>query len=125
MKDITSILVVEDNLTSLDTISKLFSALNVQTVSKAASAEEAWEILKVQKKFSFIVTDYRLPGISGVDFVEQLRAKGDQTPIVVLSGAPDKAAVVRATNCGRVDFLGKPFKTAELVAAITKLYEQK
>lgn len=113
-------LVIEDNPTALHTIAKLLSAMDVKTVREAISAEEAVEIMK-KEKFSFIITDYRLPGMDGVQFLEQLRAKGDNTPVIVLSGAPDKTGVVRATNCERVDFFGKPFRTAELMKAIERL----
>jgi DNA-binding response OmpR family regulator len=119
MKAISSMLVIEDNPTALHTIARLLST-EVETVREAASAEEAVEFMK-QEKFSFIITDYRLPGMNGVQFLEQLRAKGDNTPVIVLSGAPDKTGVVRATNCERVDFFGKPFRTDELMKAIKRL----
>jgi CheY-like chemotaxis protein len=120
MKAIPSILVVEDNPVALKTLSQLLSALGAQSVSEASSAEQAMELVK-QQKFSFILTDYRLEGMNGVQFLEQLRNGGDQTPVIVLSGSPDKTGVMRAATYNRVDFFGKPFRMEELSGAIDRL----
>jgi FixJ family two-component response regulator len=76
--------------------------------------------LKTQK-FSLILTDYRLGGMNGVQFIEQLRGEGNQTPVIVLSGAPDKTGVMRAATYNRVDFFGKPFRMDELTGAIERM----
>lgn len=120
MKDISSVLVVEDNPIALKTLSTLLTALGAGTVVGAESAEQALDVLR-SKKFSFILTDYRLGGMNGVQFIEQLRAAGDQTPVIVLSGAPDKTGVMRAATYNRVDFFGKPFRMNELSDAMQRL----
>lgn len=120
MKAISSILVVEDNPIALKTLATLLNALGVKTVSEAESAEKALELLKKQK-FSLILTDYRLGGMNGVQFIEQLRGQGNQTPVIVLSGAPDKTGVMRAATYNRVDFFGKPFRMDELSGAIERM----
>lgn len=120
MNVIPSILVVEDNPVALATLSRLLSALGAQSVSEASSAEQALELVKEQK-FTFILTDYRLEGMNGVQFLEQLRGSGDQTPVIVLSGSPDKTGVMRAAAYNRVDFFGKPFRMEELCGAIDRL----
>lgn len=120
MKAISSVLVVEDNAIALKTLSALLSALGAQTVCEADSAEKALECLKTQS-FSLILTDYRLGGMNGVQFIEQLRANGNETPVIVLSGAPDKTGVMRAATYNRVDFFGKPFRMEELAGAMDRL----
>ncbi len=120
MKAISSILVVEDNPIALKTLATLLNALGVKTVAEAESAEKALELLKKQK-FSLILTDYRLGGMNGVQFIEQLRGQGNQTPVIVLSGAPDKTGVMRAATYNRVDFFGKPFRMDELSGAIERM----
>ena len=118
--NISSILVIEDDHTSMNIIGELIKASGVKTVCKVPSAEDAARMLAYQK-FSCIVSDYRLPGADGVQFLEQLRADGDLTPVVMLSGSPDKQGVIRAKNLPNVDFLGKPFKMDDLIAAVEKL----
>jgi two-component system response regulator YesN len=120
MKNISSILVVEDNPIALKTLATLLGALGINTVVEAESAEAALEIVQKQN-FSLILTDYRLGGMNGVQFIEQLRGQGNQTPVIVLSGAPDKTGVMRAATYNRVDFFGKPFRMDELSGAIERM----
>jgi CheY-like chemotaxis protein len=120
MKPISSILVVEDNPVALKTLSNLLKALGAETVHEASSAELALELVK-KHQITFILTDYRLEGMNGVQFLEQLRGSGNQTPVIVLSGSPDKTGVMRAASYNRVDFFGKPFRMEELSGAIDRL----
>jgi CheY-like chemotaxis protein len=120
MKSIASILVVEDNPVALKTLSNLLKALGAETVHEASSAEQALEMVK-KHPVTFILTDYRLEGMNGVQFLEQLRGSGNQTPVIVLSGSPDKTGVMRAATYNRVDFFGKPFRMEELSSAIDRL----
>jgi two-component system response regulator FlrC len=120
MRSIPSILVIDDNPEALDTLASLLTVLGTKSVCQAKSAEEALEILKNQA-FTVIISDYRLEGMDGVQFLEQLRGQGNQTPVLLLSGAPEKAAVIRANRQGKVDFFGKPFQMSELVGAVERL----
>ena len=120
MRPIASILVIDDNAESLEALASLLSALGAKSVRQAASAERALEILQ-NSSFSLIISDYRLEGMDGVQFLEQLRAQGNQTPVLLLSGAPDKAGVIRATCHEKVDFFGKPFQIADLMGAVERL----
>jgi DNA-binding NtrC family response regulator len=120
MRPIDSILVIDDNAETLEALASLLSALGAKSVRQAASAERALEILQ-NSTFSLIISDYRLEGMDGVQFLEQLRSQGNQTPVLLLSGAPDKAGVIRATCHEKVDFFGKPFQMAELMAAVERL----
>lgn len=120
MRHLPSVLVVDDNSAALQTFAQLLSALGVDQICQAASAEEALEILQF-RSFTMILCDYRMEGMDGVEFVEHLRARGDNTPIIVLSGAPDKAGVIRATHYQGVDFFAKPFRMVELTNAMERL----
>jgi DNA-binding NtrC family response regulator len=112
-------LVIDDDAEALKTLGSLLSALGVEKICEVPSAEQALEILKAQS-FSMILTDYRLEGMNGVEFLEQLRSQGNQTPVIMLSGAPDKAGVIRAIHQPAVDFFGKPFRIDDLVGAMEK-----
>jgi len=120
MRPIPSVLVIDDNYSALKALTSLMTALGAETVCEAESAEQALEIVE-QQQFDLIVSDYRLEGMNGVEFLEQVRAKGNQTPILLLSGAPDKAGVIRATQQTKADFFTKPFRIGELTEAVDKL----
>jgi DNA-binding NtrC family response regulator len=104
----------------LEMLTQLCHALGIEKISQASSAEAAFDLLK-RETFSLIISDYRLDGMSGVDFLEELRSRGDQTPVIMLSGAPDKQGVMRAVHHQRVDFFNKPFELSQFVGAIERL----
>lgn len=65
-----------------------------------------------------IVLDVRMPGISGLELQAMLTARNIQTPIVFITGHGDIPMSVRAVKAGAVDFLTKPFRNRDLMAAI-------
>lgn len=121
-RNIPSVLVIDDESRVLEILDQLFAAVGVTRVSRASSAEEALRILKTER-FAIIVSDYRLEGMDGVAFVEKLRSSGNLTPVLMLSGAPDKMAVIRAARQPGVDFFPKPFQIDNLMNAMERLIE--
>jgi FixJ family two-component response regulator len=66
---------------------------------------------------SCLILDVALPDGSGIDLQRQL-STGDHPPIIFLTGASDVPTSVRAIKAGAIDFLTKPFRKADLLAAI-------
>lgn len=67
-----------------------------------------------------LVLDVRLRGESGLDFQDQLAARGIAIPIVMMTGHGDIPMTVRAMRAGAVDFLPKPFGTEDMLAAVQR-----
>lgn len=69
--------------------------------------------------YDLIVLDRFLPTMLGDEVLQALRERGDTTPVVMISGVDDEAAVVRAFELGANDFLHKPIDTQEMEARAT------
>lgn len=67
-----------------------------------------------------IVSDVRMPGITGLDLQASLRKASPDLPLVFISGYGDVATTVRALKSGAIDFLTKPFTRQQLLAAIAE-----
>lgn len=65
-----------------------------------------------------LVTDLRMPLMSGIELVETLRERGVSMPAIVISAHGDIKQAVRALKCGATDFMEKPFDDQELLDAV-------
>lgn len=88
--------------------------VEVQTYDSATSFLD--NLSKV--KSGCIVTDVRMPGMSGVDLLKRLQQLKLGLPVIVITGHGDVALAVEAMKCGAVDFLEKPFDDEVLLTAI-------
>lgn len=81
-----------------------------------ASATDFLEALPVAE--GCILTDVRMPGLTGLDLVRELKARGETLPVIVMTGHGDVGLAVEAMKAGVVDFIEKPFDDVHLIGAI-------
>lgn len=67
-----------------------------------------------------IITDMRMPHMSGLELMLELRAKGITLPVILITGHGDVALAVEAMKQGAVDFFEKPFEQTALIATIQR-----
>ncbi len=87
---------------------------------KARGFESAKAFLDVLPQITSgcIITDVRMPGMTGIDLLRHLHGIKRQLPVIVITGHGDIALAVEAMKIGAVDFLEKPFDDAVLLAAV-------
>lgn len=68
--------------------------------------------------YDLVILDANLPGRSGFDILREMRSKGVQTPVLILSGLGGREDKMRGFELGADDYLSKPFSTEELLARI-------
>ncbi|MFL1873971.1 response regulator [Hansschlegelia beijingensis] len=110
------ILVVEDDPLLMDGL-RVGLALAGATVDAASTRADA-EAALATSSFDAVVLDRMLPDGSGLDLLKGLRAKGDHTPILLLTALDETADRVDGLDAGADDYLGKPFDLHELSARI-------
>ncbi|HSB94850.1 MAG TPA: response regulator transcription factor [Spongiibacteraceae bacterium] len=71
--------------------------------------------------YDALILDIGLPGLSGLDVVRNLRRKGDQTPVMLLTARDAVADRINGLDMGADDYLGKPFDMDELFARLRSL----
>ena len=67
-----------------------------------------------------LVTDVRMPGMSGVDLQSRLIANGNRTPIIFVTATPDERTRERALSAGALGFLTKPFSVESLITCLDR-----
>jgi FixJ family two-component response regulator len=77
-----------------------------------------------QAAIACIVTDVRMPGMSGLDLQDSLAQAGPALPMVFITGHGDIPTTVRAMKGGAVNFLSKPFAERDILAAVAEALER-
>ena len=115
----TKILIIEDEFD----IAKLVKLHLSDICDKVEVASDGITGLKMalDREWSAIVLDLRLPGMDGLEVCKQLRAKGKYTPILMLTAKSTELDRVLGLEIGADDYLTKPFSVMELVARVKAL----
>lgn len=117
------ILCVDDEKNVLRALQRLFMDEEYEILT-AASGEEGLEICEQQAGIQLIISDYRMPGMDGIDFLKIVNAKWPNTIRIVLSGFADTASVVGAINEGQIyKFIPKPWNDDDLKCTVDKALE--
>ena len=87
------------------------------TVRSFETAKAFLEILP-EIRSGCIITDVRMPEISGIDLLRKVKERGSDIPVIVITGHGDISLAVEAMKLGAVDFLEKPFDDDQLIDAL-------
>jgi DNA-binding NtrC family response regulator len=89
----------------------------------ADSAEQALKMLE-QEEFFMVITDARLSGMSGYEFLPKVRTKYPNIPILMITAYATPKLAVEAIKAGAIDYLAKPFAPEELLHAVGRCAER-
>lgn len=115
-----NILYIDDELNNLISFRAVFRLRH--QVYAVGSAAEAMVIMET-KPIEIIITDQRMPNMTGTEFLEKVLEKFPETMRILLTGYSDITSVTEAVNKGKIyHFLTKPWNEEEMTHLINKAY---
>ncbi|MGP1346388.1 MAG: sigma 54-interacting transcriptional regulator [Phycisphaerales bacterium] len=116
-----SVLVVDDKEMLRDSVAMTLQRAGM-TVFAASDGASALDLVS-KKRPDAIVTDLKMPGMSGIELIEKVRALDEDLPVVLMTAFGTIETAVRAMKLGAFDYITKPFEGDELVIAIKRAIE--
>ena len=110
------ILLAEDEIDLSNAVTRVLK-FNKYDVFQAFDGVEALEFLD-SYTFDAIILDVMMPRKSGFEVVKEIRKRGDQTPVLILTALSEIDDKVQGLDCGADDYLTKPFQVKELLARL-------
>lgn len=120
MGETLKILLVDDE-DHLQEVLGLLLELDGHQVTTAFSGEQALERAK-EKKFDLVITDYKMPGMNGMDVVRSIKKENPDTSVVMITGYPTEDTEKEAQKLGVDEYVAKPFhmdKMREIIRRIS------
>jgi two-component system response regulator FixJ len=112
----TVVHVIDDDEALRDSLTFLLRTAQIEAQSHASAA--AFLERLPEASLSCIITDVRMPGLSGIDLLKRLRELRIDVPVIVVTGHADVPLAVEAMKFGALDFLEKPFDDEVLLASV-------
>ena len=118
------ILCIDDEQNVLRSLTRLFLD-DPYEILTATSGAEGLLILAQSGTVPVVISDYRMPGMNGVEFLSEVRKRWPETVRIVLSGYADTGAIVSAINEGQIyRFVAKPWNDDELRVTVANALER-
>lgn len=111
------VIILDDDQLVRESIDSLLRSVGLRTLS-FASAQEVLDTA-LPDVTSCLIVDVRMPQIGGFEFKSRLTDRGDDIPIIFVTGYGDIPMSVKAMKAGAIDFLPKPYRDQDLLDAVT------
>ena len=108
--------VIDDDEASRQSLAFLLQTAQIEARTYASAA--VFLDLGADLSASCVITDVRMPGMSGIDLLRRLRELKVEAPVIVITGHGDVPLAVEAMKIGAADFLEKPFDDEVLLASV-------
>lgn len=125
MNNDMKILIVDDFSTMRRIVKNLLRDLGFNNTSEADDGQTALPVLQSQK-IDFLVTDWNMPGMTGIELLKAVRAddKLKDLPVLMVTAEAKRDQIVEAAQAGVNGYIIKPFTAATLKEKIDKIFER-
>jgi len=117
MPDRLHVALIDDDAAVLDALRYYLARQSIRA-STFQAARDFLEALDRHEQFDCVVSDVRMPGMSGLDLMKHLNERGYAGPVILITGHGDVDMAVGAIKNGAFDFIEKPFDEARLLTSI-------
>ncbi len=117
------VLIVDDMSTMRRIIKNIFKQLGFTNMDEAENGQQALEKLRAQH-FGFVVSDWNMPVMSGIDLLRSIRADTalKDLPVLMVTAEAQKEQVMEAVQAGVSNYIVKPFTAETLQEKIDKIF---
>ncbi len=115
-------LIVDDEPDVVDSVSELFTLRNYNVIT-ATSGTKALEMVKKENP-NIIILDIRMPDISGMDVLKEVKKNYPKIRVIMLTGVEDESTKNMAMGLGASGYLTKPYSYSELLDMSRKLIQE-
>ena len=108
--------IVDDDASMRAAIEDLLSSVGIQ--AKSFESAEEFLLSGLQYQIACLISDIRMPGMTGLELQAKLVAEGSQVPIIFVTAHGNSRMRTQALNSGAIEFLGKPFDDERLLVSV-------
>jgi DNA-binding NtrC family response regulator len=108
-----TILLVDDELEILKSLGEILTRFGYQVIAKQA-AQEALTSVKNGANIDLVITDYRMPGMDGLEFLNALRQMDSSVPVIMLTAYGAVESYLKSLSLGVFEYVNKPIKAKDL-----------
>ena len=108
-----TILLVDDELEILKSLGEILTRFGYQVIAKQA-AQEALDSVKDGANIDLVITDYRMPGMDGLEFLNALRQMDQSVPVIMLTAYGAVESYLKSLSLGVFEYVNKPIKAKDL-----------
>ena len=121
----TKFLVVDDFQTMRRIVGNLLKELGFTSVEEAEDGTRALQMLK-EKKFDFVVSDWNMPNMTGIELLKHIRADAGlkHLPVLMVTAEAKKENIIEAAQAGASGYVVKPFTAATLDEKLKKIFQK-
>lgn len=117
------LLIAEDDPIIRQMVAEWIKFNTPHRITLAADGDEAVRLFQSDPA-DIVLSDLRMPGLSGVDLMDRLKPIQPRTLFILMSGYEDVAETVRGLRHGAIDFFQKPFKMGNLISCLERAFQQ-
>lgn len=114
-----SVLVADDSGTMRKIIIRILQAIGIPNATEAKDGDEAVALFK-RGGISLVLTDWNMPGKSGLEVIREIRSQDKTVPIIMITTEAEKSRVLEAIQVGVSDYIIKPFEAESLRAKLER-----